>query len=186
MVGPHSLRPSPEPHFAVGDRKHFVPAQPRQNHLLASLPLQDYDRLLPNLEPFPLPLGWAVHDAGDRVRRAPAGDPDALASEIRDRDQLHRRGRVARLVAAGRLLLPGHQVAGRDPGPSGCTCSRSRDCGLRRGRPGHRRAIARSGHRDVRGDAGSRGDPGRGRQLGRSGCGLSGANRPAGLPAGAT
>jgi CRP-like cAMP-binding protein len=66
MVGPHSLRPSPEPHFAVGDRKHFVPAQPRQNHLLASLPLQDYDRLLPDLEPFPLPLGWAVHDAGDR------------------------------------------------------------------------------------------------------------------------
>jgi CRP-like cAMP-binding protein len=46
----------------------LVPAQhtPTQNHLLAALPRQDYERLLLDLEPFPLPLGWAVHDAGDR------------------------------------------------------------------------------------------------------------------------
>jgi len=47
-----------------------VPAQhtPRQNHLLAALPPEDYERLLPDLEPVPLPLGWAIHGAGDRER----------------------------------------------------------------------------------------------------------------------
>jgi CRP-like cAMP-binding protein len=39
---------------------------PRQNHLLAALPLEDYERLLPDLEPVPLPLGWTVHRAGGR------------------------------------------------------------------------------------------------------------------------
>ncbi len=39
---------------------------PRQNGLLAALPLEDYERLLPDLEPVPLPLGWTVHGAGDR------------------------------------------------------------------------------------------------------------------------
>jgi CRP-like cAMP-binding protein len=39
---------------------------PRQNHLLAALPAADYEqRLLPYLEPVPLPLGWAVYEAGD-------------------------------------------------------------------------------------------------------------------------
>lgn len=68
MVGRHSFRPSPEMRFAVGDSRHFVPAPPgpRQNHLLAALPRRDYDRLLPDLEPCPLPLGWTIHDAGDR------------------------------------------------------------------------------------------------------------------------
>ncbi len=49
------------------DRKRAVSAQhaPRQNHLLAALPLPDYERLLPDLEPVPLPLGCVVHGAGD-------------------------------------------------------------------------------------------------------------------------
>ena len=34
---------------------------PRQNHLIAALPAGDYERLLPDLEPIQLPLGWAVH-----------------------------------------------------------------------------------------------------------------------------
>jgi CRP-like cAMP-binding protein len=38
---------------------------PRQNHLLASLPDAGYERLLPHLELVPLPLGWAVYEAGD-------------------------------------------------------------------------------------------------------------------------
>lgn len=62
----HPLRPGPQTRFAFGDKKPSVPIQrtPRQNHLLAALPRQDYERLLPDLEPFPLPLGWVVHDAG--------------------------------------------------------------------------------------------------------------------------
>jgi hypothetical protein len=31
---------------------------PKQNHLLAGLPLANYERLLPDLEPVLLPLGW--------------------------------------------------------------------------------------------------------------------------------
>ncbi len=37
---------------------------PKQNHLLAALPAGDYERLLPQLELFPLRLGWAVYEAG--------------------------------------------------------------------------------------------------------------------------
>ena len=37
---------------------------PRQNHLLAALPTAEYERLLPHLELIPLPLGWAVYEAG--------------------------------------------------------------------------------------------------------------------------
>ena len=40
---------------------------PRQNHLLAALPEVDYKRLLPDLEPVPLPLGWAVYEAGGKL-----------------------------------------------------------------------------------------------------------------------
>ncbi|MDP1536595.1 MAG: Crp/Fnr family transcriptional regulator [Burkholderiales bacterium] len=39
---------------------------PRQNHLLAALPLQDYERLLPALEPVELPLGQVVQGAGEQ------------------------------------------------------------------------------------------------------------------------
>src|SRR5450830_1264342 len=70
MSGRDSFRPYPEPRFASTDRKRAVCAQraPRQNHLLAALPLEDYERLLPDLEPVPLPLGWTVHGAGDREK----------------------------------------------------------------------------------------------------------------------
>jgi CRP-like cAMP-binding protein len=56
--------------FASSDMERAVSAQqtPRQNHLLAALPLEDYERLLPDLEPVPLPLGWTVHGAGDREK----------------------------------------------------------------------------------------------------------------------
>ena len=40
---------------------------PRQNHLLAALPPADYERLLPDLELVPLPLGWAVYEAGGKL-----------------------------------------------------------------------------------------------------------------------
>jgi CRP-like cAMP-binding protein len=41
---------------------------PRQNHLLAALPLDDYEHLLPDLEPVPLPPGWTIHAAGVREK----------------------------------------------------------------------------------------------------------------------
>jgi len=70
MSGRDSFRPSPETRFASTDGKRAVSAghTPRQNHLLAALPLEDYERLLPDLELVPLPLGWTVHRAGDREK----------------------------------------------------------------------------------------------------------------------
>jgi hypothetical protein len=40
---------------------------PKQNHLFAALPAADYERLLPDLELVPLPLGWAVYEAGGKL-----------------------------------------------------------------------------------------------------------------------
>ena len=70
MSGRDSFRPYPETRFASRDWKRAVsaPHTPRQNHLLAALPADDYERLLPDLEPVPLPLGWTVHGAGDREK----------------------------------------------------------------------------------------------------------------------
>jgi len=64
------FRPHPETHFASRDRKRAVvaPHTPLQNHLLAALPLEDCERLLPHLEPVLLPLGWVVHGAGEREK----------------------------------------------------------------------------------------------------------------------
>lgn len=41
-----------------------TPHSPRQNHILAALPAQDYKRLLPDLELVPMPLGSAVYESG--------------------------------------------------------------------------------------------------------------------------
>jgi len=41
-------------------------AVPRENHLLAALPAVDFERLLPHLEPVPLPLGLAVYESGSQ------------------------------------------------------------------------------------------------------------------------
>jgi CRP-like cAMP-binding protein len=70
MLGRHSFRPYPETRIESRDRKCVVTARrtPRQNCLLAALPLEEYERLLPDLEPFPLLQGWTVHRAGDRDR----------------------------------------------------------------------------------------------------------------------
>ncbi len=64
----HLCRPGPEARLAFSDGKRAVPEQPtpRQNRLLAALPVGDYERLRPHLKPIPLPLGATVHGAGDR------------------------------------------------------------------------------------------------------------------------
>ena len=44
------------------------PHTPKQNHLLAALPADDYARLLPDLELTPMPLGMAVYESGGPLR----------------------------------------------------------------------------------------------------------------------
>ncbi|MBC7803049.1 MAG: Crp/Fnr family transcriptional regulator [Candidatus Parcubacteria bacterium] len=43
---------------------------PKQNQLLAALTAESYNRLLPELELVPMPLGWAIYESGDRLRYA--------------------------------------------------------------------------------------------------------------------
>src|SRR5450830_1581797 len=43
------------------------PHTPKQNHLLAALPAEDYARLLPDLELIPMPLGWAIYESGAHI-----------------------------------------------------------------------------------------------------------------------
>ena len=43
------------------------PHDPRQNHLLAALPAEDYTRLAPDLELIPMPLGWAIYESGGHL-----------------------------------------------------------------------------------------------------------------------
>jgi CRP-like cAMP-binding protein len=42
--------------------------EPRHNHLLAALPMEEYDRLAPNLELVQLPLGHVLYESGDELR----------------------------------------------------------------------------------------------------------------------
>ncbi|MFO7541929.1 MAG: Crp/Fnr family transcriptional regulator [Thiobacillus sp.] len=42
--------------------------EPRQNCLLAALPEYEYARLLPNLEPIPMPLGQVLYESGEQMR----------------------------------------------------------------------------------------------------------------------
>jgi CRP-like cAMP-binding protein len=51
-----------------GRRVSPADSSPRQNRILAAMPADDYRRLLPALEPVALPVGWAIHGAGDRER----------------------------------------------------------------------------------------------------------------------
>jgi CRP-like cAMP-binding protein len=41
---------------------------PRQNLLLAALPADDYERLLPELKLVKMPLGWTMSESGDHVK----------------------------------------------------------------------------------------------------------------------
>ena len=69
MLGQHSFRSYQETSFTARDRKRaeFGPHAPRKNRFLAALSVEDHERLLPDLEPVPPPLGCTVHSAGDRM-----------------------------------------------------------------------------------------------------------------------
>jgi CRP-like cAMP-binding protein len=43
------------------------PHSPKQNHILAALPAEDFTRLLPHLELIPMPLGWALYESGGQM-----------------------------------------------------------------------------------------------------------------------
>lgn len=43
------------------------PPDPKQNRILAVLPVTDYARLLPELEFIEMPLGWTMSESGDHV-----------------------------------------------------------------------------------------------------------------------
>ena len=45
-----------------------APHDPRQNHLLAAMPVDEYARLLPRLELAPMPLGERVSEPGMPMR----------------------------------------------------------------------------------------------------------------------
>jgi len=47
--------------------KKIAPHDPKQNRILASLPAPDYERMLPDLEFIPMPLGWTMSESGDHV-----------------------------------------------------------------------------------------------------------------------
>ena len=44
-----------------------TPHSPNQNHLLAALPAAEFERLLPQLELVPMPLGEALYESGGRL-----------------------------------------------------------------------------------------------------------------------
>ncbi|MGL6041662.1 MAG: Crp/Fnr family transcriptional regulator [Deefgea sp.] len=47
--------------------KKVLPADPKQNHILASLPDKDYQRILPDLKLIDMPLGWTMSESGDHI-----------------------------------------------------------------------------------------------------------------------
>lgn len=45
----------------------ILPPDPKLNRILAALPAQDYQRILPDLELVEMPLGWTMSESGDHV-----------------------------------------------------------------------------------------------------------------------
>src|SRR3970040_1161334 len=46
------------------------PHSPSQNHLLAALPAEEFERLAPHLELVPMPLGEILYEPGGQLRHA--------------------------------------------------------------------------------------------------------------------
>ena len=70
MLKHQSLQLYPEMRYEPRSRKRDVSPQhtPRRNRLLAALPVEDYERLLPDLEFIPLPLNCTVYGVDDREK----------------------------------------------------------------------------------------------------------------------
>lgn len=67
MLQMRPLQPAAKPPFTfrAGRRNACAQHTPMQNRLLATLPREDYERLLPELAPFPLLPGTTLYGAGD-------------------------------------------------------------------------------------------------------------------------
>lgn len=61
--GPKAETRSMAPSGRLAELAHH---SPRQNHLLEALPREEYERLLPDLESVPLPVGRTIYSAGSR------------------------------------------------------------------------------------------------------------------------
>jgi len=69
---PHVFEPTRDFHYTTESPnaqavKSHIAHSPKHNHILASLPDADYDRLLPYLELQPLEVGSAICEAGGRI-----------------------------------------------------------------------------------------------------------------------
>lgn len=65
-------------------------APPTTNHLLAALPKDEYQRLLPKLQPFPLVFGEVIYQTGDVIRNVyfPTSGIISLLAAVEDRATL--------------------------------------------------------------------------------------------------
>lgn len=70
MQGIHSHPVLPDARFAapMHTRANVQTHSPRQNRLLAGLSVDDYEHVLPRLEPMNMPLGWMMYGPGDRQK----------------------------------------------------------------------------------------------------------------------
>ncbi len=70
MSGPHAFRAPADARFSSGGRWRFdsAPHTPWQNQIIAAVPREDYERLLPDLEPVSLSQGSTLYGAGDRKK----------------------------------------------------------------------------------------------------------------------
>ena len=99
MSIPGSLQPRPETREAYEERRLAAVAlrRPSRNCILAALPASDYERLLPALEPVPLPLGLCIHAPGELER-----DLYFLIDGVVSRYELTLHGESAEYALAGR------------------------------------------------------------------------------------
>lgn len=65
-LAPHGGYQALRPLHLVAGTQHFKKS-PKQNHLLAALPPDDYARLLPHLIPMEMPAGYVIHQSGCRL-----------------------------------------------------------------------------------------------------------------------
>jgi CRP-like cAMP-binding protein len=65
-----SCRPHSETHHISRNdkRTEYTPHSPRQNRLLAALPTADFERLMPDMKPTLLPLGWNIYGTRDQTK----------------------------------------------------------------------------------------------------------------------
>jgi CRP-like cAMP-binding protein len=115
---------------------------PPSNHLLASLPAADFDRIASTLDVIPLKLKHVVHTAGDAVQHVyfPGGGFLSVITVLED-------GRKVEVATIGREGVAGLPAAmdGGDPSPSETLVQAEMDACYRLSREDFRREMDRRG-----------------------------------------